>query len=205
MGKVVAEFSMSLDGFIAGPQDNAQHGLGLRGGEQLHDWLFNGTTPNKYNDFFKPAGRNREVVDEMMETTGAMIVGRRLYDLTGGWKGSHPINGLPIFLLTHHAPDQVPSGKSPITVVTDGVQSAVQQAKIAAGAKNVGVGGAETARQVLQAGLLDEIYIHLVPMVLGDGVSLFGGLYSEQFNLESISSLEGPGVSHLRYRVHSIT
>lgn len=201
MAKVVVDMTMSLDGFIAGPGDGAEHPLGLRDGERIFDWYFSGDQPNKYSDFFKPAGSNQKIVDEMFEGYGAIIYGRRTYDITHGWNGTHTINGIPVFILTHEPPAQVPQGKSKITFVTDGIESAIEQAKKAAGNKDVSIGSASAARQGIRAGLVDEIYVHVAPVLLGDGVRLFEQLGDEQIKLHQVKLVEGPGVTHLKFRV----
>src|SRR4249920_3556221 len=112
MGKVIIDLTMSLDGFIAGPDDGPKNGLGKRDAQHLHDWLFNGQSKIKTNEFFKPKPANRPVINHMLKNTGAMIFGRRTYDITKGWGGSHPVGALPIFILTHKPPLQVPKGNS---------------------------------------------------------------------------------------------
>jgi dihydrofolate reductase len=199
MANVIIDLSMSLDGFITGPNPTKEEGLGANG-ERLHDWYFNGPTPSTRSSFFRPMGPSMAVAEEMFDTTGAMVVGRNMYDLVDGWGGNHPIPGVRIFLVTHHAPETVPQGHSPITVVTDGIESAVAQAKIAAGEKNVTVGGASIAQQCLNTGLVDEIYIHLVPILLGGGTRLFENL-SAPLELEQVEIIEAPGVTHLKYSV----
>jgi dihydrofolate reductase len=200
MGKVVVELTMSLDGFIAGPNDGPEHPLGLRDGESIFNWYFSGNTPSKSNKMFKPKGKNREVVDAMFESTGAILSGRRTYDITHGWKGTHPINGVPVVVLTHRTPADVPKGKSKFTFVAD-IGKAVELAKDAAGAKNVGVLGASAAQQCIRAGLVDEFYIHLAPILVGAGVRLFEDLGSDSIKLELIKALETPEATHLRFRV----
>jgi dihydrofolate reductase len=195
MAKIVLYMSMSLDGFIAGPGDDAQHGLG-RGGERLHDWLADGKGgPASY----RPDGPSAEVFDELM-ATGAVIAGRRTFDFAGGWSGDHH-DGVPIFVPTHHAPDDPPRGAATITFVTDGIESAVAQAKAAAADRDVLLHGADTAQRCLRAGLLDELEIQLVPVLLCDGRRLFAGLGSEHIELEPVRVIDAPGVTHLRYRV----
>lgn len=201
MAKSLIDLSMSLDGFITGPNPTPEKGLGDRGGEKLHAWYFNGQIPSPHNNFFKPAGRSAEVVDEMFTTTGAMVVGRKWFEIVNGWGGNHPIQGVPVFLVTHHPPANIPQGSTPFTVVTDGVESAIRQAREAAGDKNVSVGGASIAQQALKAGLIDEIYLHLVPILLGEGTRLFDQLGPDVLELENTQVIEAPGVTHLRFRV----
>ena len=117
MAKVIIDLSMSLDGFITGPNPTKEQGLG-ENGDKLHEWYFNGPTASTRSEFFRPLGASMAVAEEMFDTTGAMVVGRKMYDLVDGWGGNHPIPGLRVFLVTHHAPETIPQGHSPITVVS---------------------------------------------------------------------------------------
>jgi dihydrofolate reductase len=201
-GKVAFDISMSLDGFIAGPNDGPELPLGA-GGERLHQWLYelaswrepHGLTGGKTD-------RDAEILDEAFKNTGASIVGRRMFDNAGGW-GENPPFRTPVFVLTHQAREPlVKGGGTTFTFVTDGIESALAQAKAAAGAKNVAVGGgANVAQQFIEAGLLDEIQIHLVPVLLGAGIRLFAHLGTEHVDLESTRVIASPGVTHLRFRV----
>lgn len=192
MSKVILDISMSFDGFVAQPDDDPG---------PIHDWLFNGDTVDPDNDVFKTAGASTHVVREMMNTTGAIVVGRRTYDLTGGWGGSHPLGDAPMFVVTHSPPDTVPAGRTSFTFV-DGVQAAVEQAAHAAGSKDVMVmGGASVARQCLVAGLLDDMRIHLAPVLLGQGIRLIDGFDGNGLSLAQTRVLDAPGVTHLHYRV----
>jgi len=197
VSKIVLDMSMSLDGFIAGPGDDAQHGLG-RDGLRLHDWLAagGGGDPIAY----RPEGPSAQVFDEML-ATGAVLTGRRTFDFAGGWSGDHH-DGVPIFVPTHHPPSDGPQGAASITYVTDGIESAVRQAKAAAGDRDVMMHGADTAQRCLRAGLLDELEIHLIPVLLGDGRRLFDNLGSDHIELTLVRSIEAPGVTHLRFRVN---
>jgi dihydrofolate reductase len=201
MGVVLVDLSMSLDGFIAGPNDDV---------EGLHDWLFSGDTPLRGRsasvllgrEGFKTAGANTEVLDESFRTTGAVVMGRRWFDLGERPWGDNPPFHVPVFVVTHRARPTITKGETTFTFVTDGVESALRQAKDAAGeTKNVTVGAANTAQQLLKAGLLDELQIHLVPILLGDGKRLFEDLGSDQLELERTRLIEGLGVTHLRFRV----
>jgi dihydrofolate reductase len=197
MGRIVLYMSMSLDGFIAGPDDGPAEPLG-RYGHRLHAWL--ARSPGSRDPAsYRPSGASARVFDEMM-ATGAVIVGRRTFDLAGQWNGDHH-GGVPIFVPTNHLPDQLPRGAAKVMYVTDGIESAVAQAKEAAGDKDVLLHGAETARRCLRAGLLDEMEIHLVPVLLGEGRRLFDRLGAGHIELEPIRTLEAPDVQHLRYRV----
>jgi dihydrofolate reductase len=196
VSKVVLYMSMSVDGFITGPDDGMQHGLGVDG-ERLHAWLSDGgLAPGSY----RPTdGPNAVVFDEMM-STGAVVVGRRTFEFAGGWGGDHH-DGVPVFVLTHAAPGEPAPGHA--RYVTDGVESCVAQAKAAAGGRDIMLHGAATAQACLRAGLLDELELHLVPVLLGQGRRLFDDLPPDHHELELLRSLEGPGVLHLRYRVRS--
>jgi len=191
MSRSILYMSMSLDGFITGPDDGPEQGLGA-GGERLHDWLgpWDGSPRG-----FHPPGASGEVFDEAM-ATGAVVVGRKTFDYAGRWNGDH--HGVPIFVPTRGTPPEPASHW--VHYVTDGVESAMRQAKEAAGETNVMVHGAELAQSLLEAGVLDELEIHLVPVLLGDGRRLFG---RQQAELELVRVVDAPGVTHLRYRVVS--
>jgi dihydrofolate reductase len=194
MSKVVLYMSMSVDGFITGPDDSPEHGLGVNG-ERLHDWLSpGGMDPASYRPVDKASAT---VFDELMDT-GAVITGRRTFEFAGGWAGDHH-NGVPIFVLTHSAPDEPAPGSA--HYVTDGIESCVAQAKAAAGGRDILLHGAATAQECLRAGLLDELELQLMPVLLGQGRRLFDNLPPEHIELELVRDLEAPGVQHLRYRV----
>jgi dihydrofolate reductase len=196
MSKVVLYMSMSLDGFIAGPDDGPDHGLGVNG-ERLHAWLrAGGVDPGSYRPVDGPGAT---VFDEVM-ATGAVIVGRRTFEFAGGWAGDHH-DGVPIFVLTHAAPEEPAPGAA--RYVTDGIASCVAQAKAAAGGRDILLHGAATAQACLRAGLLDEMELQLIPVLLGQGRRLFEDLPPDHIELELLRSLDGPGVLHLRYRVRS--
>jgi dihydrofolate reductase len=182
---------MSLDGYINGPDVTPEQGLG-KGGEMLHEWVFNGNE------------KNREVVDAAGHGVGAIICGRRTYDLSIQWWGADGPTGeqrLPVFVLTHSAPDDVPEG-SVYTFVTGGIEDALQQAEAAAGGQIVALGGgADTFRQYLAAGLVEEIGVNLVPVLLGGGTPLFEE--GDQTRLELVEVIDTPLATHLRYRVPS--
>jgi len=201
MAKVVISLTMSLDGFIAGPNDDFDHPLGTRGGLKLFNWYTSGTGPGVHGDArFKPKGPNQDVVQEMFATAGASLTGRRTYDIAGGWNGTHPVNAIPVVVLTHRPPKDVPKGKSEFTF-TDDLREAVKVAKAAAGDKDVGIAGGSVAQQCLKAGLVDELYIHIAPLLLGDGVRLFDHLGDDSIDLEFVDAITTPEATHLRYRV----
>ncbi len=193
MGKVIFEISMSLDGFIAGPKDGDQPDRELEGLDLLHDWRFGNQSPEEAEAY--------EV--EKFKSMGAGIVGRRMLDLGIGPWGEIPTFHMPIFVLSHEAREPInKQGGTTYYFVTEGIESALQQAEEAAGGKDIIVlGGADVAQQYIKAGLLDELHIHLVPILLGEGIRLFENTGTEQIKLEQISVTEAPGVTHFRYRV----
>jgi dihydrofolate reductase/uncharacterized protein YndB with AHSA1/START domain len=191
MSRSVLFMSMSLDGFIAGPDDGPGQGLG-RGGERLHDWLGEaGDGP----EAFRPSGPSRAVFDEMLQT-GAVLVGRHTFDYAGQWGGDH--HGVPIFVPTRGAPPE--HDHELVHYVTDGVERAMADAKAAAGDADVLVHGAELAQECLRAGVLDELELQLIPVLLGAGRPLFGEP-GQPAGLELTRVIDAPGVTHLRYRV----
>jgi dihydrofolate reductase len=198
--KVVIEMSMSLDGFVAGPDDGNAFPGGRDGIGHVFGWLGSGT--EKVHGMRPAPGANRDEVERMFAESGAFIFGRRTYDITGGWGGSHPLTGVPLFILTHEppAPETVPKGHSKIVFVTDGIESAVGQAKAAAGGKDVVLSGASPCQQALEAGVADEVVIHLAPSLIGSGVRLFEG-FEGPIALEKLSATDGPLATHIRYRV----
>jgi dihydrofolate reductase len=185
---------MSLDGFIAGPQDEVEH---------LFQWYFSGNTEIAMHDgrmVLKLSPQSSWVVEQLRQTSGAMMVGRRVFDLAGAWDGHPPI--VPTFIVTHTVPGQWARERSPFTFVTDGIQSAIRQAKAVAGEKNVVVETPSIMQQCLKARLLDEMHVDLVPVLLGSGMRLFDDLESiAPIALESRRVIEAPGVTHLAYRV----
>ena len=209
MATVVVALTMSLDGFVAGPDDGPAKPLG-EGGERLFDWYFDGDTPIR--QYREAAGRgvpvppfalsrtSAEVFESLVEETGAVVTGRRTYDITNGWNGNGPLPERPLFVVTHRAPATVPAGEGRYTFVTEGVAEAVARAREAAGDRSVSLMGASVPQQCLRAGLLDEVQLHLVPVLLGSGVRLFDRLGSA-LRLEKLRAVDAPGVTHLRYRV----
>ena len=204
MSKVVLELSMSLDGFIAGPNDGPDNGLG-DGGDALFKWYSSGDTdfPLPGTDMvFKISRASAEFLRPSWMNIGASITGRRTFDIAHGW-GGNPPGGAdePHFVVTHTVPQEWVKPGSPFTFVTDGVESAVRQAKEAAGGKNIDLIGASIAQQCLNAGLLDEIQVDVAPILLGGGVRLFDHLDTAPIELEPLAVVQGLDVTHLRYRV----
>jgi dihydrofolate reductase len=202
MGKVVLDITMSLDGFVAGPNDGPDVPLG-EGGERRHEWA---TRLASWREPHGLAGgetnASTEVMEESLGSAGAIVLGKRMFDNARGW-GDNPPFHKPVFVLTH-TPRETESkqGGTTFTFVTGGVASALEQARAAAGDKDVRIaGGANTAQQFLAAGLLDEIDLHVAPILLGGGLRLFGDLDREPVELEGTRVVEAPGVTHLRYRV----
>jgi dihydrofolate reductase len=184
----VLYMSMSLDGFIAGPNEGPGNGLG-DGGHRLHEWAPSLDVP----------GVNGQVIDEFM-VTGAVVAGRATFELAGGWGGDHH-GGVPIWVFSRHEPG-IDVGQWPLVTYVDDVRTAMSEAKRAAGDKNVLVHGAATAQLALASGVLDELEIHLIPVLLGQGRRLFDNLSPEHVELERTRILEGEGgVTHMHYRV----
>jgi dihydrofolate reductase len=185
MGNVVIDMSMSLDGYIAAPNDNPEQGLG-EDGMRLHNWAFD-----------DPAVFER-LYGNLVEETGAVVMGRRSYDNSiAAWGGKGPLGDVPCFVVTHEPPA---SSGTPFTFVTDGIESALAKAKEAAGNKRIGLMGADIDQQFLAAGLVDEIRIHLVNVLLGGGRRLFDRL-PQRIELEQTGLSQTDGVTHLEYRV----
>jgi dihydrofolate reductase len=215
MAKLALDISMSLDGFVAGANQTLDEPLG-RGGEQLHEWVF--ATKSWNESHGRPGGEanaDSNVVEEVIHSTGATIMGRRMFSGGDGpwesdpnadaWWGDEPPFRHPVFVLTHHAREsEAKEGGTTFTFVTDGIESALEQARAAAGEKNVAIaGGANVAQQYLRAGLLDEIQVHVAPMLLGDGVRLFENHLGDQWRtIECTRVIESPMVTHLRYDVN---
>jgi dihydrofolate reductase len=202
MGKVIFGNSISLDGFVAGPNDSPENSLG-NGGERLFEWYRSGDTPLPLagtDMVFMVSRASADFVQELWPRIGAMVAGRRMFDIAHAWHGRPP-GGTPCYIVTHQPPAEWLYEGSPFTFVTDGVESAVRQAKVAAGDKDVSVASASIAQQCLQAGLLDEIYLDVIPVLLGGGVRLFENLGAVPIGLERIKVVEAPDVTHLVFRV----
>jgi dihydrofolate reductase len=194
VGNVTAGFSMSLDGFIAGPNDEF---------ERLFKWYSMGAMAVKVpsgDREFQLSPESAEVVADAANAVGALVYGRRTFDVAKAWGGRHPLD-VPMVILTHRVPQEWVRPGSPFTFVTDGIESAIRAAKKIAGDKTVAVGSGTTTQQCLEAGLLDGIHIDLVPVLLGDGIRLFEHLSRTPVELECTQVIEAPGVTHLTFRV----
>lgn len=193
MGKVFLDMSMSLDGFIAGPKYDDKPDRELEALEILHDWMFRGKTEREVEEW----------QEAHFATIGAIIIGRRTFDLGVGPWGDNPTFHAPCFVLSNDAQEEiVKQGGTTYTFVTDGIESTLEKAQAVAGDKDIRVlGGANAAQQYLKAGLLDEIQIRLVPVLLGEGIRLFEHLGSEQIALETTQVIDAAGVTHLTFRI----
>jgi dihydrofolate reductase len=204
---------MTLDGYVAGPNQSVENPLG-EGAERLHDWLLKLKTFRAIHGDTSggETGTNDDVLREAFENVGATIMGRNMFGggpgpwekpLWKGWWGDSPPFHDAVFVLTHHTREPLPmQGGTTFFFVTDGIESALEQARHAANGKDVALGGgANVAQQYLAAGLIDELEIHVVPLLLGSGARLFDNLDGRNVKLEPIRTIAGPGVTHLKYRV----
>jgi dihydrofolate reductase len=209
MPPLLLDITMSLDGFVAGPNRTLEQPLG-EGGEQLHQWLFRLASFRERNGLSGGEVNADSEAYAWQAGAGAVVMGRRMFSggegpweqdaNAGGWWGDDPPFHVPVFVLTEHPRETVvKEGGTSFTFVTDGIESALEQARAAAGVRPVQLaGGASVVQQYLRAGLVDEVRIHLVPVLLGDGVRLFGDRGPE---LELMQLLDSPAATHLRYRV----
>jgi dihydrofolate reductase len=212
MGELRIQITMSLDGYIAGPNQSLEHPLG-KGAEHIHDWATKlKTFREMHGDLGGDTGLDDDVLRESFENIGAVIMGRNMFgpdrgpwgaDPWKGWWGDNPPFHTPVFVLTHYEREPLEmEGGTTFYFVTDGVESAVSQAKAAAGRKDVAVGGgAKTIQQCLAAGLVDEMEVHVAPIMLGGGERLFDNLGASMPRFEQVRSVPGNGVTHLKYRV----
>ena len=213
MSKLRCHISISLDGFVAGPNQSAQNPLGV-GGERLHDWVVqlaawreaHGMQGGEVNE-------SARIVEESREHVGAGVMGRNTFGPIGGgpwgdeqwkgWWGNDPPYHYPVFVVTHYPRDPGEmEGGTTFHFVTAGIESALEEAKEAAGGKDVMLwGGGQVVQQYLAAGLLDELELHVVPVLLGDGARVFGSAGDAEVQLEQVRAVQAPGVAHLKYRV----
>ena len=195
MSKVTTGATMSLDGYIAGPQDS--------GFDLLFRWYGNGDVVIPTADpelSFSTTPADAERLRAQIGATGALVVGRHLYDLTNAWGGRHPMD-VPTVVLTHNPPADRPLEDESFAFVTDGIEAAVAKARELAGGKEVGLNSGQVARQALEAGLVDEVHIDLVPVILGAGTPFFPDLANAPYELVQRSVVESKGVVHLAYDV----
>jgi dihydrofolate reductase len=213
MSKLVFDISMSLDGYVAGPSPSLEDPLG-QGGTQLHDWAIE---TKSFREMHGRSGgeenRDSEILSEAVGDSGATIMGRRMFSggegpweddpRANGWWGDEPPFHHPVFVLTHHEREPLEmQGGTTFTFVTDGIESALDQAKQAAGEKDIYAGGgASVGQQYLKAGLLDEMQIHVAPVLLGGGTRLFDDPGVQLPELEQTRVVDSPAVTHIRYRV----
>ena len=212
MGKVVAEISTSLDGYVAGPNPTLENPLG-EGGDQLHEWAVRLKSWRETHGLPDgESGPDDELLAESVATTGAVVMGRQMFSggegpweddaNANGWWGDEPPFHKPVFVLTHHAREPLVLKGTTFTFVTDGLDSAIDDARAAAAEQDVLVaGGADTIDQAIRAGLVDELQLHLAPVLLGAGARLFDGVAPELPRFEITQVIESPLVTHLRYRV----
>jgi dihydrofolate reductase len=211
MTKLTFDITMSLDGFIAGPNQTTEQPLG-EGGERLHEWVYGlRTWRKKLGLEGGVTNRDSEILEQSVAATGAVIMGRGMFgggdgpwdESWEGFWGEEPPYHAPVFVLTHHPREALTmKGGTTFTFVTEGIASALEQARAAAGGKNVAVaGGASVAQQYLKAGLLDEFQVHVSPILLGRGTRLFDDLGSEPIGLEITRTVESPAVTHVTYAV----
>lgn len=201
MGKVIFNMTMSLDGFVAGPNDSPENGLG-DGGQGLFNWYFKGDTEVLISEGTPPlkvSKQSAELMKESFKSLGAGVWGRKTFDIAHAWGGHPP--GSPAFIVTHNVPQEWVKEGSPFTFVTDGVESAIRQAKEVAGDKEVVICTANILQQAIKANLVDEIHVDLAPILIGGGVSLFDRLGTGPIDLECIRAIQTPDVIHLAYRV----
>lgn len=197
MGKVVAGITTSLDGYITGPDDGPDRGLGI-GGERLHYWVFGGPWTYDEHPDGEAQGVDKELLAEAFARVGAAVCGRGMYEAADRWGGSNPF-GVPLFVVTHRM-DDPPPPETGFTFV-NGFEIALDRAKEAAGEKDISIsGGADVMRQALAAGHVEELTISIAPVVLGAGKRLFEG-FDRSFELEHIRAVQSPFVTHLQYRV----
>jgi dihydrofolate reductase len=213
MSKLRLDIRTSLDGYVAGPNQTLEDPLG-EGGEDIHLWVFKlKTFREMYGQEGGETGTNDDVLREMFTNVGAVIMGRNMFfgggrrgpwngDEWKGWWGDNPPYHMPVFVLTHHPREPLEmEGGTTFFFITDGIESALRQAREAAGGKDVLVmGGANVAQQYLAAGLIEEMDLHVAPVLLGTGERLLDNVGAD-LKLEQIRSVEGPGVTHLKYRI----
>jgi dihydrofolate reductase len=217
MPRLISDISISLDGLVAGQNPSLEEPLG-EGGELLHEWAFAATSWRESHGLEGgEKNADSDVIEESLRATGAVVMGRKMFSggegqweddpRVDGWWGDDPPFHVPVFVLTHHAREtKVMQGGTSFNFVTDGIEAALEQARAAAEEKDVLLaGGASVVQQYLKAGLLDELQIHVAPVLLGGGTSLFDQLGIEPLGLEATRVIASPSVTHLRFRVPART
>ena len=198
MTRVAASITISLDGYITGPNDGPGRGLG-EGGERLHYWVFGGPWSYDQGPRSEATGADAQYLDEAMARSGAVVVGRNMYEAAEAWGGRNPF-GVPLFVVTHRPEDEPAQG---VFTFVNGLDEAIARAREAAGGKDVGIGGgADVIRQALRAGHLEELSISIAPVILGGGKRLFDG-FDETVRLEHAGLLQSPFATHITYRIAS--
>lgn len=190
MGKVIIDITMSLDGYVTGPNDGPGNGLG-DGGMVLHEWAYNPTDDE-----------SRLLFEEPSQTLGACVLGRRTFDIAeSAWGDNPPFGPSTVFVLTHRPHETLQRGLTTFVFVTDGPESALKQAQDSAAGKDVSLMGAQVSQQYLKTGLVDEMEIHVANMLLGAGRPLFAHIGDESIKLERLRVIESPTATHIRYRI----
>ncbi len=200
MTRVVTGLAVSVDGYIAGPDDGPGQPLGS-GGERLFDWYFaGGEVTSRFYPQFRMSSESAAVFDAAAAATGAVVSGRRTYEIAHAWGGKGPLPGVPLLVLTHEPPSDQPPADPPYTFVTTGIVDAIEAARAVASRtdRDVALMGSAPVRQALENGLLDELTLHVVPVLLGAGVRLLDGSAAR---LRLLSVVDAPGVTHLTYEV----
>ncbi|MDX6588487.1 MAG: hypothetical protein QOI31_2960 [Solirubrobacterales bacterium] len=211
MSKLKLEISMSVDGYVAGPNATHDEPLGV-GGEKLHDWvtrLASWKEAHGYDPSEGETGTDDDVIAEAASSYGAVIMGKLMFcgengpwgdEPFKGWWGDDPPFKVPVFILTHHEREPLELGETRFEFVTEGIEAALERARDAAGDEDIQIsGGANVAQQYLAAGLLDEMQIHIAPVLLGGGVRLFDGDLDGPRDLQITRAIQSPGVTHVRY------
>ncbi len=197
MGQVTIDISASIDGFIALPDDSSG---------PIHDWYFDGDIENARNPFFRTSSESAPVIVENLTRAGAVICGRRTYDLTNGWDGNHPLGDVTCFVVTHDMPSEIPDGSTAFEFATDGMENAIDRAIAAAGDHDVYVmGGASVMWQALSTQRVDRFHLHLAHVLIGDGVRLFDGIETVEgrwpIDVTLDRQIDAPGVTHLYFDI----
>lgn len=202
MGKVTFDITMSLDGYITGPNDSIEHPLGI-GGERLHQWVYDlASWRERHGLTGGKANLDAAILEEAINNTGAVVMGRRMFDIGEGPWGDEPPFHVPVFVVTHQARATLVKGLTTFIFITEGIEHAIEQARAAAGTNDVAIaGGAQIIQQCLHAGLVDEFQVHIAHVLLGSGRRLFDQPGAGPIELESTRVVDSTNVTHLRFRV----